>query len=402
MALLPKVKLKALLSFPAAVYGGAGIAVRKENGKYYFDLDFNDFPVISALPPVATNALIFDPATGQYAQIPIAILTGGAAPATANPLIESGTGAVGVSAKYAREDHVHPASGGGGGGIPEAPNDGLSYGRKSAAWAKVLDPVSNLADVQDAAASYRNLGGLDVSTVVNLTAASTLTSAAFGKLHFITGAAAFTTTLPTPVGNAGKLIGFVVGNAASATKTFTLTTPAGAIGRSGASIVMWTNESVLLRSNGADWQVLQAKQLPFTGLLSRSTDQASAAQPGARINLTTSVDPSGLNLCFDSVNQAFIAPRAGTFLINGYIYLTQGSGATYAQMWIASLSNGILSGVFSFTGFVTAGTIYGSTQQIVTLGQNLTLGAQANGPTPVIAASQVPARFEYAESVPSW
>jgi hypothetical protein len=36
------------------------------------------------------------------------------APATAIPLIESGTGAVGTATKYAREDHVHPIAAGGG------------------------------------------------------------------------------------------------------------------------------------------------------------------------------------------------------------------------------------------------------------------------------------------------
>jgi hypothetical protein len=39
-----------------------------------------------------------------------------AAPATAVPLVESGSGAVGISLKYAREDHVHPLGPGGGGG----------------------------------------------------------------------------------------------------------------------------------------------------------------------------------------------------------------------------------------------------------------------------------------------
>jgi hypothetical protein len=34
-------------------------------------------------------------------------------PATAIPLVESGAGAVGTATKYAREDHVHPAAGGG-------------------------------------------------------------------------------------------------------------------------------------------------------------------------------------------------------------------------------------------------------------------------------------------------
>jgi len=37
-------------------------------------------------------------------------------PATVVPLVESGSGAVGVSVKYAREDHVHPLGPGGGGG----------------------------------------------------------------------------------------------------------------------------------------------------------------------------------------------------------------------------------------------------------------------------------------------
>ena len=36
-------------------------------------------------------------------------------PSSATPLVESGAGAVGTSADYARADHVHPAAGGGGG-----------------------------------------------------------------------------------------------------------------------------------------------------------------------------------------------------------------------------------------------------------------------------------------------
>jgi hypothetical protein len=100
--------------------------------------------------------------------------------------------------------------------------------------------------------------------VVNLVSASTLTSAAFGKLHFITGTSAnFTTTLPTPGGNAGKLMGFVVGKPANASKLYTLTTPAGVIGSRNASIIMWAGESVLLSSNGVDWQILEAHQIPL-------------------------------------------------------------------------------------------------------------------------------------------
>jgi hypothetical protein len=58
--------------------------------------------VLSADPGAALGA-----ATRQYADSKAAI------PATATPLIASGSGAVGAGTKYAREDHVHPDAGGG-------------------------------------------------------------------------------------------------------------------------------------------------------------------------------------------------------------------------------------------------------------------------------------------------
>jgi hypothetical protein len=110
------IKLKVSPRFPAQLIGRAGIDVTKDSGNYYLDLDFNDFPVVGAVPAGATYALIFNPTTGQYVQIPISLLgSGSLVPASAVPLVESGAGAVGTSVKYAREDHVHPAFGGGGG-----------------------------------------------------------------------------------------------------------------------------------------------------------------------------------------------------------------------------------------------------------------------------------------------
>jgi hypothetical protein len=85
------IRLKVSPRFPADVVGGAGIDVTKQNGIFTFDLDYTDFPQISALPPNATYALIFDPITGTYVQAPISLL-----------------------------------------GFPDAPNDTQLYGRKSA------------------------------------------------------------------------------------------------------------------------------------------------------------------------------------------------------------------------------------------------------------------------------
>jgi Pectate lyase superfamily protein len=142
----PDVKLKALVSFPAAVNSGAGVDVVKQNGSYQFNLDFGDFapPVAGLADPAHQNALLWNNTTGQYALVPASALTGGGVtPAAAVPLIESGTGAVGVALKYAREDHVHPAAG----GLADAASDGFAYGRRNAAWVKVRrNDVCNVRD----------------------------------------------------------------------------------------------------------------------------------------------------------------------------------------------------------------------------------------------------------------
>ena len=61
---------------------------------------------ISPTSSIPTTAL----ADARYAPISVTAVL----PATATPLIESGTGAVGTATKYAREDHVHPLAGGSG------------------------------------------------------------------------------------------------------------------------------------------------------------------------------------------------------------------------------------------------------------------------------------------------
>ncbi|WP_340667843.1 hypothetical protein [Bradyrhizobium ottawaense] len=93
------IRLKVSPRFPAQLVGRNGIDVAKQDGNYYLDLDYNDFPVIGSVPSGTTHALIFDPATGKYAQLPTALL-------------------------------------GGAGGVPEAPNDGFLYQRKNLAWVR--------------------------------------------------------------------------------------------------------------------------------------------------------------------------------------------------------------------------------------------------------------------------
>ena len=99
MALFPKVKLKAVVSFPATVLDGVGVDTVRQNGAYQFNLAFDDFaPPLALVPdPPHQNALLWNSVTGVYSLVPISIIaTGGA--------------------------------------VPEAPNDGTVYGRKSTTW----------------------------------------------------------------------------------------------------------------------------------------------------------------------------------------------------------------------------------------------------------------------------
>ncbi|MDA9539225.1 hypothetical protein ACM41_24300 [Bradyrhizobium sp. CCBAU 21362] len=154
------IKLHVLPQFPADVIGRAGIDVSKANGKCYFDLDYTDFPTIGSVPSGTTYALIFDPATGKYSQMPISLLGGGIADAPSDssaygrknaawskvldlaggtltgPLMLAADPAVALGA--ATKQYVDSHSG----GIADAPSDGAPYGRLNAAWAKLRTPLT--------------------------------------------------------------------------------------------------------------------------------------------------------------------------------------------------------------------------------------------------------------------
>ena len=134
---LPDLKIKALVSFPSNALGGTGIEVDKTNGNYIIGLDYSEFAFSGTLPP-NTNTLVWDPVTDTYILVPPSAVGGitdapsdsqtygrnnaawvevaSPTPATATPIV-AGVGTVGVSLKYAREDHVHPAGAAGSGDV---------------------------------------------------------------------------------------------------------------------------------------------------------------------------------------------------------------------------------------------------------------------------------------------
>jgi hypothetical protein len=77
MALLPKIKLKALVSFPAAVIDGVGIDIVKSAGSFTFNLSYDDFlPPVAVLPtPSHQFGLVWNDTTGIYSLVPVTLFT---------------------------------------------------------------------------------------------------------------------------------------------------------------------------------------------------------------------------------------------------------------------------------------------------------------------------------------
>ncbi|MET4628450.1 hypothetical protein ABIB83_005483 [Bradyrhizobium sp. I1.8.5] len=121
------IKLKVLPQFPSRLTGRAGIDVTKQSGEYFLDLDYNDFPIIGAVPAGTTYALIFNPTTKQYAQLPISLLGGGFADAPNDGTL------------YGRKNLAWSAVPA---GLADAPSDGSTYARRSAAWITVRSPLT--------------------------------------------------------------------------------------------------------------------------------------------------------------------------------------------------------------------------------------------------------------------
>ena len=101
MALLPKLKLKVVPTFPSTTHlrRHRHRCHKKTNGALTVDLDYDDFGVISSIPTSPTSYILtYDTATNSYVMVPAHLLGGGVS------------------------------------GIADAPVDGTDYVRNSANW----------------------------------------------------------------------------------------------------------------------------------------------------------------------------------------------------------------------------------------------------------------------------
>ncbi len=99
-----------------------------------------------------------------------------------------------------------------------------------------------------------------INAQVAITGGVTLTSSAFGKMHKVTGASgSYTITLPAASGNAGKIIGFYVGDWSSSPYDYALDGNGSEKVDGLLLIRMCWNNRVILYCDGTGWWTLEAE-----------------------------------------------------------------------------------------------------------------------------------------------
>jgi len=155
MTLPINIKFRVLPRFPAQVIGREGIAVTKQNGIYYFDLDYADFPPQSSIPAgMSPYQLMWDPVSNTYVLVPASVTGLADAPNDTNTYGRHALAWV----------QILPLSGGtmtgplilqgGATALGDAPSDGTLYGRKNAVWTAVPAATTGIISENPQSADY--------------------------------------------------------------------------------------------------------------------------------------------------------------------------------------------------------------------------------------------------------
>lgn len=162
---------------------------------------------------------------------------------------------------------------------------------------------------------------------VTINASTTLTAAAFGKMHVCKGTSAnYTVVLPTAVGNAGKIIGFRMADYATLSKLVTID-GAGSEMLDGQAIrIMWADESAIIMSDGVGWKKISGRVINFCSRAHLSSNQTLPAAALTKVTLNAlSFGFSAAHGVFDAVNNRFVIPRQATWSFQGGVNFTVGS-----------------------------------------------------------------------------
>lgn len=173
------------------------------------------------------------------------------------------------------------------------------------------------------------VNAINFSTEVAIAGAVALDAAAFGKNHVCSGTSVdYSVTLPSPVGHAGKVIGFRMSGAL--TKLVTLNAGLGVAIDGQQTRVMWAAETAWLLCDGANWFKVAGASRPMMARM-RYTDNTGFTVSAITETVVqmSEVQFDDGSLC-DLANHRIIVRRAGRYVISGYFFHAT-AGATTAR-----------------------------------------------------------------------
>ena len=181
----PDIKIKALVNFPSTAVGGAGVDITRDGGTFVVDLDYRDFapPAGGISDPTHQNALLWNDVTGVYTLAPVSLIASG-------------------------------------GAVPEAPNDGIQYGRQSLTWSPIVTGGGSgtvTGPVSSTSGGFARWNGVDGTVLQDHATTIDLTTEVSGNLPVTRlngGTGASSTTFwrgdgvwGTPAGGGGDVAG---------------------------------------------------------------------------------------------------------------------------------------------------------------------------------------------------
>lgn len=152
-------------------------------------------------------------------------------------------------------------------------------------------------------------------------------TATIGRMHVCSGTSVdYTVTLPTAVGNSGRLIAFRMDT--TLTRLVTLDgngteTIDGLLTR-----VMWSGENCVLVSDGTEWHKIGGTSRPLEAVCEARSATSIANNTLVRINMTDTIRQS-VSTLIDLTNDRITVPRPSNYIISGMVSYER-AGATLA------------------------------------------------------------------------
>ena len=193
-------------------------------------------------------------------------------------------------------------------GTLEASSTGSAVSFTSAAKVYVIESATR---IQRVLTGYKE--------AVSVTAATTLTTSAIGKLHICSGTTAdYTVTLPTAASCANEHISFAM--ASGLTKMVTLDANGTETIDGQLVRIMWANETAVLYSDGTTWVKVAGKSLPMSAALmpttGTTTSITNATNTKITLNTLLSESVSGMG---DTTNSRIYVKRPGIYAIDSLV-----------------------------------------------------------------------------------